>query len=61
MARGHARSGDAAAISGYIGKGDVFGKALGRFATSYADQSALDHAALVQAIEDGRVMAEPNV
>jgi Uncharacterized protein conserved in bacteria (DUF2252) len=43
-ARAHARSGDAAAISGYLGKGDVFGQALGRFATSYADQNALDHA-----------------
>jgi uncharacterized protein (DUF2252 family) len=61
LARAHARSGDAAAISGYLGKGDVFGKALGRFATSYADQTALDHAALVQAIRDGRVTAESNV
>ena len=36
-------------------------KALGRFATSYADQNALDHEALVQAIEDGRVTAESGV
>ena len=61
LARAHARSGDAPAISGYLGKGDVFGKALGRFATSYADQTALDHAALVQAITDGRVAAESDV
>ena len=61
LARAHARSGDAAAISGYLGKGDVFGKALGRFASSYADQNALDHAALVQAINDGRVTAQANV
>jgi len=61
LARAHARSGDAAGISGYLGKGDAFGKALGRFATSYADQNALDHAALVQAIKDGRVPAEDNV
>jgi len=61
LARAHARSGDAAAISGYLGKGDAFGKALGRFATSYADQNARDHAALVQAIKDGRVTAESNV
>ena len=32
LARAHARSGDAAGISGYLGKGDAFGKALGRFA-----------------------------
>jgi uncharacterized protein (DUF2252 family) len=61
LARAHARSGDAAAISGYLGKGDAFGQALGRFATSYADQNARDHAALVQAIKDGRVTAESNV
>jgi uncharacterized protein (DUF2252 family) len=61
LARAHARSGDAAGISGYLGKGDAFGKALGRFATTYADQNALDHEALVQAIKDGRVPAEHNV
>jgi uncharacterized protein (DUF2252 family) len=61
LARAHARSGDAAGISGYLGKGDAFGKALGRFATSYADQNALDHAALVQAIKDDRVPAEAEV
>ena len=57
LARAHARSGDAAAISGYLAKGDAFGKALGRFATSYADQNARDHQAFVQAIADGRVEA----
>ena len=61
LARAHARSGDAAAISGYLGKGYVFGKALGRFAISYADQNARDHAALVQAIKDGRVAAESDL
>ena len=61
LARAHARSGDAAAISGYLGKGDVFGKALGRFAISYADQNARDHEALVQAVKDGRVPAESDL
>jgi uncharacterized protein (DUF2252 family) len=61
LARAHARSGDAAAISGYLGKGDVFGKALGRFATAYADQNARDHEAIVQAIADGRLEATANV
>jgi len=61
LARAHARSGDAAAISGYLGKGAAFGKALGRFAVTYADQNARDHAALVEAIKDGRVRAESNV
>jgi hypothetical protein len=61
LARAHSRSGDAAAISGYLGKGTAFGKALGRFATAYANQNEHDHAALVQAIKDGRVVAESNV
>ena len=61
LARAHARSGDAVAISGYVGKGDVFGRALGRFATAYADQNARDHGALVQAVADGRVEAAANV
>jgi len=61
LARAHARSGDAAAISGYVGKGNVFAKALARFATTYADQNERDHAALQQAIKDGRVPAEAGV
>jgi uncharacterized protein (DUF2252 family) len=61
LGRAHARSGDAAAIAGYLGKGDVFGKALGTFAVTYADQNERDHAALVEAIRDGRLPAESNV
>ena len=61
LARAHARSGDAAAISGYLGKGNEFAHALARFATTYADQNDLDHAALQQAITDGRIPAEPGV
>jgi uncharacterized protein (DUF2252 family) len=61
LARAHARSGDAAVISGYLGKGGAFGKALGNFAVVYADQNARDHAALVKAIQDGRLPCEPDV
>jgi uncharacterized protein (DUF2252 family) len=61
LARAHARSGDAAAISGYLGKGNEFAQALARFATTYADQNDRDHAALEQAIKDGRVPAQPGV
>src|SRR5262249_42190269 len=46
LARAHAASGDAAAISGYLGGSDRFGTALARFASSYADQTERDHAAL---------------
>jgi uncharacterized protein (DUF2252 family) len=55
LARAHAKSGDAAAISGYLGKSDRFDLAIGRFASAYADQTERDHAALVKAIRSGRI------
>ena len=61
LARAHARSGDAAAISGYLGKGNEFAKALARFANTYADQNERDHAALQQAIKAGDVPVETGV
>ena len=57
LARAHAKSGDAATISGYLGKSDAFDRALGEFALAYADQTREDHAALVKAIRSGRVEA----
>ena len=57
LARAHAKSGDAATISGYLGKGDTFNRALGTFALAYADQTQKDHAVLVKAIRSGRVQA----
>jgi uncharacterized protein (DUF2252 family) len=42
LARGHARSGDPQAITGYIGNGDAFVKAIGEFGVSYADQTEKD-------------------
>jgi uncharacterized protein (DUF2252 family) len=49
LARSHARSGDAAVISGYLGKSDTFDKAVADFSTAYADQTERDHAALKKA------------
>jgi uncharacterized protein (DUF2252 family) len=57
VARAHAKSGDSATISGYLGKGEVFDQAIGDFALAYADQTELDHAALRTAVKDGRVEA----
>ena len=57
LARAHARSGDAAAISGYLGTGNRFDVALTSFADSYADQTERDHAVLVDAVAAGRVTA----
>ena len=55
LARAHAKSGDAATISGYLGKSDTFDHALGTFALAYADQTQKDHATLAKAIRSGRV------
>jgi uncharacterized protein (DUF2252 family) len=55
LAHAHAKSGDAALISGYLGKGDVFDQAIGEFALDYADQNEKDHAALVKAVQDGLI------
>jgi uncharacterized protein (DUF2252 family) len=43
LAMSHARSGDAAAISGYIGTGEVMDRALLAFAEAYADQNEADY------------------
>jgi uncharacterized protein (DUF2252 family) len=57
LARAHARSGDPAAIAGYLGAGDQFDRAIVAFADGYADQTVADHAALERAVADGRIEA----
>jgi uncharacterized protein (DUF2252 family) len=57
LARAHAKGGDAALLSGYLGRADAFDQALGKFAVDYADQTERDHAALVKAVKSGRVQA----
>ncbi len=42
LARGHARSGDALMIAGYLGGGGNFAEALGKFGARYADQTEKD-------------------
>jgi hypothetical protein len=61
LARAHARTGDSAAISGHLGSGDVFDKAISKFAMAYADQTVRDHQALVDAVESGQIAAEVGV
>ena len=57
LAHTHAKSGDAALISGYLGKSEAFDQAIGEFALTYADQNEKDHAALVAAVKAGRIKA----
>jgi uncharacterized protein (DUF2252 family) len=61
LAKAHARSGDPIAIAAYLGKSDVFDRALAGFAEAYADQNERDHALLDEAVKEGRVTAETGV
>ena len=58
LARAHARSGDPAMIAGYLGKSDVFDKAVVAFGKTYADQTERDHASFKNAIRQGRIEVE---
>ncbi len=58
LARAHARSGDRIEIATYLGAGDSFDRAIAEFAEVYADQNERDHAALLAAIDAGRVEAD---
>lgn len=49
LARGHARSGDAVVLAGYLGAGEGFAEAVAHFGALYADQTEKDWAALKQA------------
>ncbi len=57
LARAHARSGDPAMISGYLGKSDTFDNANADFAVAYANQTECDHQALIAAVKSGRILA----
>lgn len=57
LAHGHARSGDAVAISAYAGRGDILDEAVATFAEVYARQNLDDYEAFRQAIADGRLDA----
>jgi uncharacterized protein (DUF2252 family) len=58
LARAHARTGDPAVLDGYLGSSDAFDDAMVQFSQAYADQTERDHAALLKAIEAGRIEAE---
>lgn len=55
LARSHAKSGNAALISGYLGKSDVFDEAVSLFAMEYAEQNKRDYEELVQAAKTGKI------
>jgi uncharacterized protein (DUF2252 family) len=57
LARAHANSGDGPVIAGYLGKTDVFDRAMGTYSLAYAAQTVKDHRALADAEREGRVEA----
>lgn len=55
LALAHARTADAVMLSAYLGTGSAFDQAIGAFALAYARQTERDHAALLEAIKQGRL------
>jgi uncharacterized protein (DUF2252 family) len=60
LAKGHARSGDACVLAGYLGTGRSIDKALEKFAVKYADQTTQDYERFRAAIRRGRIKAAKN-
>ncbi|MBA3994206.1 MAG: hypothetical protein C0469_11825 [Cyanobacteria bacterium DS2.3.42] len=57
LARAHARSGDPAIISGYIGKSNAFPNAVAQFADAYLEQNLNDHKRLKASVKEGLIEA----
>lgn len=57
LARAQAKAGDAALISGYLGKTNAFDTAITSFAAAYCRQTDLDHQTLVVAERTGAITA----
>jgi uncharacterized protein (DUF2252 family) len=61
LARAHARTGDRQAIAAYLGKSDVFDRAIAEFSEAYADQNEADYQVLMSAQQDGHLSVESGV
>ncbi len=57
LARAHARAGDPAMVSGYVGNGSAFDEAITEFAVAYADQTERDWKSFLAAIKADRIVA----
>ncbi len=55
LARAHARSGDRIAIATYVGRRDIFDRAVADFAVAYADQNERDFETFAYAVRVGRL------
>ena len=61
LARAHARWGDRIAIASYLGKGDMFDRAIAEFSAAYADQNERDYQIFTEAVNSGRLIAQTGV
>jgi len=59
LARAHARSGNVEAIAAYLGTKGTFADAIAEFSVNYAALNVADHAAMVDAIAEGRIESAP--
>lgn len=55
LANAHARSGDAAVLAGYCGKGEALDDALVKFSIAYSKQNEADYDTFLRAIKSGKV------
>ena len=61
LARAHARTGDAALISGYAGSSQTLDDAIADFAVAYSDQNRTDYRAFIKAIRQGRIEVQNDI
>jgi uncharacterized protein (DUF2252 family) len=59
LARAHAKAGDAAMISGYLGSADQFDIALAQYSEAYADLAESDFETFQKTIRSGRLSTDP--
>jgi len=58
LARSHAKSGDGARLSGYLGRSEQLDRAISDFAQTYADQCEQDFEQFKRAIRLGKIPVE---
>jgi len=58
LARAHAKAGDPATITGYLGPGSAFDDAIVEYAEAYADQVEADFETFKQAISHGKIKTD---
>ncbi len=61
LARAHARSGDAALISGYAGTSKTLDDAIAEFAVAYSDQNRADYRTFIKAIRRGHIEVQNEI